>query len=110
MAVGTVFGVKALGDQPSGLVSGKDGNTAASIADDQQHAHTEGIVADVGLGVGVAALAITAYLYFGRTKATAPAKVGEASPLQKAPAEKSVPVVTVAAGGHGAVFVLGGRF
>jgi tetratricopeptide (TPR) repeat protein len=99
LAVGAIFGIKALSDQPSGLVSGKDGNTPTSIEALQQHAHTEGIVADVGFGVGVAALAVTAYLYFGRTKAAAPDKAGV-----------SVPVVTAAAGGHGAVFVLGGKF
>jgi hypothetical protein len=100
VAVGVVFGIKALGDQGKNLVSGKDGNTPQTLQEDQQHAHTEAIVADVGFGVGVAAAAITAYLYFGRTKnaATPP------------PTEKTVSVVPVVTGGHGAVLVLGGSF
>jgi tetratricopeptide (TPR) repeat protein len=99
LAVGAVFGVKALADRPSStFVTGKDG-TYAQYLSDQQHAHTEAIVSDVGFGVGVAAAAIAAYLYFGRTK-------------EKTPAE---PRTTVSAGpvtdgGHGAVLVVVGSF
>jgi tetratricopeptide (TPR) repeat protein len=98
LAVGTVFGIKALTDRPSGLVAGKNA-TYTQIQSDESHAHTEGIVADIGFGVGVAAAAVTAYLYFGRTKSVAPP-----------PPEKTVSLVPVVVGGRGAVLVLGGSF
>jgi tetratricopeptide (TPR) repeat protein len=67
IAVGAVFGVKALSDQPSGFVTGRSG----SLADYQRlqtNAHREAIISDVGFGVGLAAAALTAYLYFARPK------------------------------------------
>jgi tetratricopeptide (TPR) repeat protein len=98
-AVGALFGVKALVDRPSGT-SGENGITPMSLQAEQSHAHTEGIVADVGFGVGVAALAITAYLYFGRTKSAAPPRSGTSWFF--APATTS--------GGKPSVLILGGRF
>jgi tetratricopeptide (TPR) repeat protein len=99
VAVGTIFGIKALKDQPpSTFVTGKDG-TLQQYQADQQHAHTEAIVSDVGFGVGVAAAAIAAYLYFGRTKERAPAR-----------SETTVSAGPVTDGGHGAVLVVVGSF
>jgi tetratricopeptide (TPR) repeat protein len=99
VAVGVIFGIKALGDRPTNVVSGKDGQNPQTLAADQSHAHTEGIIADVGFGVGVAAAAITAYLYFGRPKAAAHPRP-----------ENTVSVTPVVSGGHGAVLLLGGTF
>jgi tetratricopeptide (TPR) repeat protein len=98
LAVGTIFGIKALVDRPTGLVAGKNASYT-TIQSDEQHAHTEAIVADVGFGVGVAAAAVTAYLYFGRRKSAAP-------PQQ----ERLLSLVPVVEGGRGAVLVLGGTF
>ena len=102
IAVGAIFGIKALKDQPpSTFVTGKDGTYQQYMAD-QQHAHTEAIVSDVGFGVGVAAAAITAYLYFGRTKET----------TEKTPArsETTVSAGPVTDGGRGAMLVVVGSF
>jgi tetratricopeptide (TPR) repeat protein len=100
LAVGTIFGIKALVDRPTGQVAGEKGATVASIQSDESHAHTEAIVADVGFGVGVAAAAVTAYLYFGRRKSAGPPREEKVVSL--------VPVVVQ--GGRGAVLVLGGTF
>jgi tetratricopeptide (TPR) repeat protein len=97
VALGTVLGVKALGDQPKNFVTGKDGSYATYLSD-QQHAHTEAIISDVGFGVGVAAAAIAAYLYFGRTK----------NPPSRT--ETTVSAAPVTDGGHGAVLVVAGSF
>jgi tetratricopeptide (TPR) repeat protein len=98
VAFGTTFGVKALADRPTNFVTGKDGPYSTYLSD-QQHAHTEAILADVGLGVGVAAAAIAAYLYFGRTKEKTPPRT-----------ETTVSAVPVMDGGHGAVLVVLGSF
>jgi tetratricopeptide (TPR) repeat protein len=68
LAVGTIFAFKALGDRPkSGFVTGRDGSYA-ELQDQADTAHTEAIVADVALGVGVAFAVVTAVLYFTRPK------------------------------------------
>ncbi len=95
--VGIVLGVKALADRPTNFVAGKTG-TFQELESQQQSAHNEAIVADIGLGVGVAAAAVTAYLYFGRTK----------KPRDKTTTR--VTVSPVASGGQGAVVMLGGSF
>ena len=70
LSVGTVFGIKALSDSPpSSFVTGRDG-TYQDLQSQQASAHREAIVADIGLGVGVAAALVTAYLYFGRSRGT----------------------------------------
>ncbi len=77
LAFGGVMGVKAAADRPKSFVTGRDG----SYADFQRKtasAHKEAIAADIGLGIGVVAAAVTAYLYFGRTKAVTP-QTGQAS-------------------------------
>jgi tetratricopeptide (TPR) repeat protein len=69
LGVGTTFGILALGSQPKDFVTGRDG-TYQDLVDKTNNAHTLAIVSDVGFAVGVVALIATAYLYFGRTKAT----------------------------------------
>jgi tetratricopeptide (TPR) repeat protein len=69
LGVGATFGIKALVDKPKqNFTTGKDGSF-----DDLQRArddsYSEARIADVSLAVGVVAAAVTAYLYFGRTKA-----------------------------------------
>ena len=67
LGVGTAFGVLALSNKPSSFVTGRDG-TYAKLQQQSSDAHTQAIVADVGFGVGIVAVAVTAYLYFSRTK------------------------------------------
>jgi tetratricopeptide (TPR) repeat protein len=70
LGVGTTFGIKALADKPkSSFVTGRDGSYD-DLQSKASSAHREAVVADVGLGVGVVAAAITAYLYFARPKVT----------------------------------------
>lgn len=95
LGVGTAFGILALSNQPSkDFVTGKDG-TYAELKTKTDDAHTQAIVADIGFGVGIVAAAVTAYLYFGRTKE--PAKRGAVAPS----------IAPVASGG---VLLLGGSF
>lgn len=67
LGVGTVFGIIAVSSRPTEFVTGRDG-TYAQFEQKNSDAHTAAIVADVGLGVGIVAAVVTAYLYFGRTK------------------------------------------
>jgi hypothetical protein len=70
LGVGTTFGIKAVADKPkSSFVTGRDGSYD-DLQSKASSAHREAIVADVGLGVGVVAAAIAAYLYFARPKVT----------------------------------------
>jgi tetratricopeptide (TPR) repeat protein len=95
LGVGTTFGLLALNGQPSKtFVTGRDG-TYNELKEQASRAHTEALVADIGLGVGIVATALTAYLYFGRTK--------DAS---KAPITPSAAPV----GSRGGVLLVGGRF
>jgi len=69
LLVGTTFGILAVASSPgdNSFVTGQNGSYA-DLENKANDAHTQAIVADVALGVGVVAAAITAYLYFGRTK------------------------------------------
>jgi tetratricopeptide (TPR) repeat protein len=94
LGVGATFGILALANQPSkSFVTGRDGSydDLKSKADD---AHGQAIVADVGFGVGVVAAAVTAFLYFGRTK----------EPPKRGLTPSIAPVAS------GSVFLLGGSF
>ena len=98
LIVGTTFGILAMANKPSGFVTGRDG-TYEDLQDKTNSAHTQAIISDVGFGVGIVAAAVTAYLYFGRTKEPAKAKP---------PATTIAPAVSpVASGG---VLLLGGSF
>ena len=67
LGVGTAFGVLALSNKPSDFVTGRDG-TYDKLQSQSSDAHTQAIIADIGFGVGIVAVVVTAYLYFGRTK------------------------------------------
>ena len=74
LSVGTIFGVKAVNDNPPG--TGPYASNAAYLAqqNDAQHAHREAKVADVAFAIGGAALAATALLFFLRTKDPKPSQ------------------------------------
>ncbi|MDB4945463.1 MAG: TonB-dependent receptor [Labilithrix sp.] len=68
LGASAVFGVLALSNEPGkDYVTGRDGSYA-DLQAKTDDAHTQALVADVALGVGIVALAVTAYLYFGRTR------------------------------------------
>lgn len=67
LGVGTVFGIKAMGERPSGFVTGRDGSYADLVAKTDS-AHTSAIVSDIGFAVGVVGVAAAAVLYFARPK------------------------------------------
>ncbi len=99
LIVGTTFGIIAMTNRPAnGFVTGRDG-TYEDLQNQANSAHTQAIISDVGFGVGIVAAAVTAYLYFGRTKE--PAKAHK-------PFTTLAPAVSpVASGG---VLLLGGSF
>jgi len=110
LAVGATFGILALANQPGddGFVTGRDGSYA-DLESKANDAHTQAVVADIGLGVGLVAAAVTAYLYFSRTRdpqATAAPRAGSlrfgATPLTSSGAEGNRP--------GGAAILLGGSF
>lgn len=68
LATGAVFGVLALTTNPDSGVRTGDSLPWSQVNDDNSRAQTFGLVADIGLGVGIAAAATTAILYFARTK------------------------------------------
>ncbi|MBX3207990.1 MAG: tetratricopeptide repeat protein [Labilithrix sp.] len=102
LGVGAGVGIYALGARPAeGFVTGRDGSYA-TLQQKTNDAHTAAIVADVSLGVGVVATLVTAWLYFGRTKA--PASAPEAASRA---ARFSVTPAPARAGG---AVLLGGAF
>ena len=78
LGVGATFGILALSNKPSGFVTGRDG-TYDALQSKTSDAHTQAIVADIGLGVGIAAALVTAYLYFGRPREAAKPRASSAS-------------------------------
>lgn len=68
LATGAVFGVLALTTNPDSMVRTGDAMPWTTVRDDHARAQTFGMVADIGFGVGIAAAATTAILYFARTK------------------------------------------
>ena len=103
LGTGTAFAIKALVDKPSaGFVTGRDGSYS-DLQRAADTAHTEAIIADVGFGVGVAATAIAAYLYFSRPKTVA------SSPAASTRATGTSLSVTTTPG-HGGALLLRGSF
>ncbi len=100
LAVGTSFGILAMANRPAnGFVTGRDG-TYEDLQNQTKSAHTQAIISDVGFGIGIVAAAVTAYLYFGRTREpSAPQK-----PRSAAVAPALAPVAS------GGVLLLGGSF
>lgn len=90
LGIGAVFGIKALGEKPSGFVTGRDGSYA-DLQSKTDSAHTSAMVSDIGFAVGVVGLATAAVLYFVRPKIL-PQKVGIAPVL--GPSTGGVMVVT----------------
>jgi hypothetical protein len=74
LSVGAIFGIKALGERPSGFTTGRDGSYADFVSKNDS-AHTSAIVSDIGFAVGVVGVAAAAVLYFARPKVM-PARVG----------------------------------
>jgi tetratricopeptide (TPR) repeat protein len=100
LGLGATFGILAMANRPSnGFVTGRDG-TYEDLQNKANSAHTQAIISDVGFGVGIVAAAVTAYLYFGRTKE--PTRAQKAKTAAVAPA-----VAPLASGG---VLLLGGSF
>lgn len=100
LGVGTAFGILAITNQPSkDFVTGRDG-TYDDLKSKTETARTQAVIADVGFGVGIVALAVTAYLYFGRTK----------EPSRHALAPSLAPISSGTSRLSGGTFVLGGSF
>jgi tetratricopeptide (TPR) repeat protein len=85
LAVGAIFGVKALAERPAaGFTTGRDG-TYADLVEKSDSAHTSAVVSDIGFAVGIAGFAAAAVLYFARPKLVAsPQKVGLAPMVGRA--------------------------
>ena len=88
LGVGAVFGILAVSNKPSNFVTGRDGSFDTLKAQNDD-AHTQAVVADIGFGVGIAAAVVTAILYFSRSKD---------------------PQRTAHVGASGGAFLLGGSF
>ncbi len=73
LSVGAIFGIKALGERPSGFTTGRDGSYTDFVAKNDS-ARTSAIVSDIGFAVGVVGVAAAAVLYFTRPKGM-PARV-----------------------------------
>jgi tetratricopeptide (TPR) repeat protein len=101
LGLGATFGVLALSNKPSGFVTGRDGSYV-DLQAQASDAHTQAIVADVGFGVGIVAAAVTAYLYFGRTKVE--------PRVAREPKRTGFVVPSAARVPSGGVFLLGGSF
>jgi len=67
LSVGAIFGIKAMGERPSGFVTGRDG-TYADLVSKTDAAHTSAVVSDIGFAVGIVGVAAAAVLYFARPK------------------------------------------
>lgn len=99
LASGAGLGIYALAARPSDFVTGRDGSFG-TLRDKTDHAHTVAIVADLSLGVGIVAAAVTGWLYFARTKDPSGAPSAASARVSAGP---------VSAGSGGAFFV-GGSF
>lgn len=108
-AVGTTFGILALGGKPAaGYVAGTGPGATGTYADLQAQsdaAHTKAIIADVGFLVGVVATSAAIGLYFGRTRH--PAEDTKPTPKRDRDRDASLTVVPTL---NGATVVLGGHF
>jgi tetratricopeptide (TPR) repeat protein len=106
LGVGATFGILALSSKPTGFVTGRDG-TYDTLQTKTSDAHTQAIVADIGFGVGIAAALVTAYLYFGRSKETAPTRATRA-PAHASSAASFAP--SFSANASGGALLVGGTF
>jgi tetratricopeptide (TPR) repeat protein len=106
LGVGATFGILALSNKPTGFVTGRDG-TYDTLQTKTSDAHTQALVADIGLGVGVAAVLVTAYLYFGRSKEAAKSRATRA-PAPASSAASFAPSFSASA--SGGALLIGGTF
>lgn len=97
LAFGSVMGVKALRDNPSGTPvtgPGQKYPTYTALVNQHDTAQAEAMVSDIGFGAAALFAGVTAYLYFGRTRDPSPP-----------PATGSTSVSVAPLTGGGAVFV-----
>jgi tetratricopeptide (TPR) repeat protein len=106
LGVGATFGILALSNKPTGFVTGRDG-TYDALQTKTSDAHTQALVADIGFGIGIAAVVVTAYLYFGRPKEAAKSRVTSA-PARASSAASFVP--SFSASSSGGSVIIGGTF
>ncbi len=68
IGVGTVFGVKALGDAPASNATTSKTNPFSNLQSKQDTAHKEAFISDIGFAVGGAGIIAAAVLYLAREK------------------------------------------
>lgn len=88
VALGTVFGIKALHDNPSGTpVTGRGHTypTYSDLANQHDTAYAEAMVSDISFGAAAVLAGVTAYLYFGRTRDPSPAPTTGSTSVSVAP-------------------------
>jgi tetratricopeptide (TPR) repeat protein len=108
LGVGATFGILALSNRPKpgAFVTGRDG-TYDTLQTKTSDAHTQAIVADIGFGVGITAVLVTAYLYFGRSKETAKSRATR-TPARASSAASFAPSFSASASGGS--LLIGGTF
>jgi hypothetical protein len=106
LVMGSIFGVKALGDRPSTTTT-TDSDGYNQVENSEASAHKEAVVSDVSFAVGVVGVAATAVLFFARTRDS----VSPSSPTTGSASPPPSPVVISGTPLHGggALFV-GARF
>ncbi len=68
VAAGAVFGVLAITARPSNYMTGTNGQTYQTYQDASDSYHRDATISTVALAVGGAAIAVSAILFFARTK------------------------------------------
>jgi tetratricopeptide (TPR) repeat protein len=79
LAMGTIFGAKALGDRPKSTAT-TDTSTYAQLENSEASAHNEAVASDLSFIVGGAGLATATVLFLARTRDSASPSAGTASP------------------------------
>ena len=78
LTVGSIFGVRALGNRPKAGAATTDSDGYAEVEAAQLTAHNEAVVSDVSFAVGAAGLAATAILFFSRARYSTSRQTGSA--------------------------------
>jgi len=107
LAVGSVFGVKALSNRPATGVATTDTYGYAQVLNSETVAHRDAIVSDVTFAIGGAGVLAATVLFFARTRDSASPSVGRAG--SAGPVDAPVVVSFTPLAGGGALF-LGARF
>jgi tetratricopeptide (TPR) repeat protein len=81
LGFGVVLAVRAWDDKPPSGVMTSKGFTYQDLKNEQQNAHFEAQLADIGFGVALVGAVATTTLYFARPRATAPAPTVSAAPI-----------------------------